>query len=423
MKPLFTSPLVAGSCVVVFAAAANAADWSHLMGPRYDRKSAETVEAASISSAPRRVWEIPAEGGFSSFVTGNGKAFTVLPIKVAGKSRETAVAVDRKSGKTLWQTPLGETGYRNGGEKGAEGNDGGDGPRATPVFFKGHVFVFGGKFDLYALNSETGRIEWKKDLIKEFGGREIVWSNAATPLIVGDRVLVAGGGANQTYLAFRADTGEVLWKTGSDRATHSTPIVATIHGKEQAIFLVERGLVSLDPADGRELWHYPFPYRTATAASPVVWNDIVNCAAAYGVGGAACQVRLSGDTWEVTELWRSPGNDVASHWSTAVAHDGYLYGIYGNRDFARNALKCVDIKTGKIQWEKPGFGPSQVIMAGGRLVATTDYGDLVLIEPTPSAFRELARSKVIEGKVWASPAVSDGQLLLRSTKKGVCLQL
>ena len=400
-----------------------AADWSHIMGPRYDRKTTEQVEPKSISGQLRRVWEISADGGFSSFVTGNGKAYTVVPTEVGGKMRETAMAVDRKTGKKLWSTPLGEGGYRSGGERGAPGNEGADGPRATPVFANNRVFIFGGHFDLYALDSETGRIVWQHDLIKEFGGKEIVWSNAATPLLVGDRVLVAGGGRNQTYLAFNASNGEVAWKSGTDRPTHSTPVLATIHGKEQAIFLMERGLVSLDPANGSELWHFPFPYRTSTAASPVVWGDIVNCAAAYGVGGAACQVKRAGDTWETAELWRTPGNDVAAHWTTAIVHDGYLYGLYGHRDFGKNAMKCVDIRTGKILWEKPGFGPSQLIMAGNRLVATTDFGELVLVEPSPSAFREVARRKLIEGKVWASPAVSDGQLLLRSTSKGVCYEL
>lgn len=403
--------------------AAPAADWSQIMGPRYDRKTAEAIDPATVAGKLRRAWEIPAHGGFSSFVTGKGKAYTVLPTEVGGKTHETAVALDRKTGKILWQTPLGPGGYRSGGERGADGNEGLDGPRATPVFFKDRVFVFGGRFDLYALDSETGRVIWKHDLIKEHGGREIVWSNAATPLVVGDRVLVAGGGNGQSFLAFHAEDGRVLWKRGNDKPTHSTPVVATIHDREQAIFLVERGLVSLDPADGRELWHYPFPYRTSSAASPVVWQDIVNCAAAYGVGGAACQVKRTGDQWEVTELWRTPGNDVAAHWSTAVVHEGYLYGLYGHRDFAKNAMKCVDIRTGKILWEKPGFGPSQLIMAGNRLVATTDFGQLVVIEPTPSAFRELARTQAIEGKVWASPALSDGQLLLRSTTKGVCLEL
>jgi outer membrane protein assembly factor BamB len=423
MKLSRTLVLCAGLLFGAAETAVVAAEWSNIMGPGYDRKTTEAVAPSALSGQPRRVWEISAGGGFSSFVTGGGRAYTVLPIKGAGGTRETVVAVDRRTGKSLWQTPLGETGYRNGGEKGAPGNDGGDGPRATPVFAGGRVVVFGGRFDLYSLDAASGRIVWQRDLVKEYGGKEITWSNAATPLVIGDRVLVAGGGGGQSYLAFRAENGDVLWKTGTDRPTHSTPILATIHEQQQAIFMVERGVVSRDPADGRELWHYPFPYRTSTAASPVVWGDIVNCAAAYGVGGAACQVKRTGDQWEVTELWRSPGNETAAHWSTAVAHDGYLYGHYGHRDFAKNSFKCIDIRTGKVQWEQPGFGPGQVIMAGGRLVATTDYGHIVLIEPTPAAFRELARTKVIEGKVWASPALSDGQLLLRSATKGVCLQL
>ena len=418
MKPHPEFALVATLALFTSANNARSAEWSQLMGTGHDRKTTESFAPVSLSGQTRRAWEVSVGGGFSSFVTGDGKAYTVIPVN----GRETVIALDRKTGKTLWQTPLGATGYRNGGERGAEGNDGGDGPRSTPVFAGNRVFVFGGKFDLYALESSSGRILWQHDLIKEFEGKEITWSNAASPLVIRDRVLVAGGGSEQSYLAFRADNGQVLWKIGSDRPTHSTPILTTIHGKEQAIFMAERGLVSRDPADGRELWHYQFPYRTSTAASPVVWQDIVNCAAAYGVGGGACQVKRTGETWEVTELWRSPGNDTAAHWSTTVAHDGYLYGLYGHRDFAKNAFKCIDIRTGKILWQEPGFGPSQVIMAGGRLVATTDYGQLVLIEPNPTAYRELARIDAIKGKVWASPAFSDGQLLLRSTTQGVCLE-
>ncbi len=419
MKTNTTTVLVALGAFLAAGAAAPAADWAQIMGPTGDRKTPEKAPDTWPAGGPRKVWQMAAGGGFSSFVTGAGKVFTIVPID----GKETTIALDRKTGKTLWQTPLGPTGYRNGGERGAPGNDGGDGPRSTPVFAQGRVFVFGGKFDLYALDSDSGRVLWKHDLIAEFGGKEITWSNAASPLVVGERVLVAGGGPEQTFLAFRADNGQVLWKSGTDRPTHSTPVVATLHGREQALFMVERGIVALDPASGRELWHYPFPYRTSTAASPVVWGDIVNCAAAYGVGGAACQVKRTGDTWEVTELWRSPGNDTAAHWSTAVTHEGFLYGHYGHRDFAKNAVKCIDIRTGKIQWEKPGFGPGQVIMAGGRLVATTDFGEIVVFEPSPAAFKEIARTKVIEGKVWASPAISDGQLLLRSTTQGVCVEL
>jgi outer membrane protein assembly factor BamB len=416
-------PLVLALAVITGARPAAGAEWSHIAGPAHDRKTTESVPTTWPSGGPRKVWEISANGGFSSFVTGDGLAYTVVSARGTG-SRETVIAVDRKTGKTLWETPLGTARYAQGGDRGVRGNDGGDGPRATPVFADDRLFVFGANFDLYALEAATGKIIWKRDLIREFGGSALHWQNAASPLVMGDRVLVAGGGRNQAYLAFRTDNGEVLWKAGTDRATYSTPILATIHGKAQAIFMAERGIVSRDPVDGRELWHYPFPYRTATAASPVVWNDIVHCTAGYGVGGAACRVTRKGDTWDVTELWRSPGNrDTAAHWSTAVVHDGFLYGCYGHGEYGSGSFKCIDIRTGKVRWQKPGFGHGQVIMAGNRLLATSDAGRLVLIEPTPTAYREIAKANVIDGKVWASPALSDGQILVRSTKKGICLQL
>ncbi len=398
---------------------AAAPEWPQVSGPGYDRKTTETVSTSWPGKAPKPRWEIPVDGGFGSFVTGDGRAYLVI----AAKDRETAIAVDRKTGKTLWSTPLGPVGYTRGGDRGARGNDGGDGPRATPAFADGRVFVFGGKFDLYALDAGTGKIVWKHDVIREFGGKELHWSNASAPLVVGDRVFVVGGGKDQAYLAFRADTGAVIWKAGTDRATYATPTFATIHGKEQILYMVERGVVSRDPADGKELWHYPFPYRTATAASPVVWQDIVNCAAGYGVGGGACKVTRTGDAWEVAEIWRSPGNrETAIHWSTPVVHEGYVYGYYGHGAYGDGPFKCVDIRTGKVQWEKSGFGHGQVIMAGGKLLATTDGGKLVLIEPTPEKYRELASADVVEGKVWASLALSDGQVFLRSTKEAVCLE-
>lgn len=421
-SPPRTFPLIVLIALFAGPAAATAADWPHVMGPNHDRKVAASVSTTWTGGQPRKLWAIAATGGFSSFVTGGGRAYTV----VASEGRETAIALDRTSGRELWRTSFGRAEYRQGGDQGTPANTGGDGPRATPVFAASRLFVFGGGFDLHALDSATGKVLWSRDLIREFGGSEIVWSNAQAPLVLGDRVLVSGGGPGQAYLAFAVDDGRVLWKRGDDLPTHATPIPATLHGRPQVLFMMQRGVVALDPADGRELWHYPFPHRTATAASPVVWQDIVNCSAAYGVGGAACRVTRQGETWIVEELWRSPGDrDTAAHWSTAVVHDGYLYGCYGRgrESHGTGPLKCIDIRTGEIKWAQPGFGPSQVILVGDRLVATTDAGRLVIIEPSPAGYRELAGAAVIDGKVWSTAAFSDGQLLLRSTKQGVCLEL
>lgn len=399
------------------SAFAEAGEWSQIAGPGFDRKTTEMLPE-KWSGAPKRVWEYPSGGGFGTVVTGGGGAYLVI----GAGGKETTVALDRKTGKELWRAPMAQMDYANGGDRGATGNNGGDGPRVTPAYADGRVFVLDGKFVLRAFDASSGKVLWKHDLVADFGGREIHWSNAASPLVVGERVFVAGGGRGQTFLAFEAASGKTLWKSGNDRQTYTTPILARIHDKDQILFMVERGVVAIDPVDGKELWDYPFPYRTATAASPVVWQDIVNCSAGYGVGGGACKVTRRGDSWSVEEIWRSPGNrDTAAHWSTAVVVDGFLYGHYGHGEYGRGAFKCIDIRTGKVQWEQPGFGPGQTILAGGKLLATSDAGRLVMIEPNKDRYQEIAAAKPIDGKVWASLALSEGQVFMRSTTKAACL--
>jgi outer membrane protein assembly factor BamB len=83
----------------------------------------------------------------------------------------------------------------------------------------------------------------------------------------------------------------------------------------------------------------------------------------------------------------------------------------------------VDISTGAVKWEKPGFGPGQVILAGDQVVALSDAGDLVLIATDPSAYKELARAHVIDGKCWTTPILANGRIYARSTKEAVCLDV
>lgn len=415
--------LIIAGALFASAVPTEAADWSNRMGPGFDRTTSEPAPSLAAGK-PKRLWEMRAGGGFSSFVTGGGRAYTVVATSAQGASRETVVAVDRKTGQTIWQRPLAVAQYRNGGDRGVPDNDGGDGPRTTPVFADGRLFVFGTEFDLTALDAATGRVLWQKHLLKDFGGSEISWGNAASPLVMGDRVLVAGGGSGQAFIAFRADNGEVIWKSGNDRATHSTPVLATIHSTPMALFMVERGLVALDPATGKELWHYPFAHRTSTAASPVVWQDIVNVSASYGIGGGACKVTRKGDGWDVEELWRVRSDrEAGAHWTTAVAHNGYIFGMYGHNQHGKAPLSCIDIRTGKVMWSQPGFGPGSVMIANDRLLAISDKGQIAVVEPTHTGYREFAKVDVIDGKVWSGLAISDGQLFVRSTTMGVCLEL
>jgi outer membrane protein assembly factor BamB len=183
-------------------------------------------------------------------------------------------------------------------------------------------------------------------------------------------------------------------------------------------------LLSVEPKTGKELWRYNFRFNVSTAASPVVVGDIVYCSAGYGVGAGAVRVSKKGDAWSAEELYRITGNKpLANHWSTPVAKDGHLYGMFQFKEYGNGPIKCVEAATGKILWEQEGFGPGHVILAGETLVALSDDGHLVLIDPQPTAYKELARAKVLEGKCWTTPVVSNGQIFARSTKEAVCVDV
>ena len=401
-----------------------AADWPHINGIQHDRISTETIEIVWDGKEPEQNWKIACNGGFSSFVVGEGKAFTVLTNKVNGEDREVLVALDQTSGKPVWNAVLGKPHSDGGGGRGTPNNNGGDGPRATAVIDGNKVFVYGSQFELFCLNSETGNLIWKRDILNEYDGEMIKWQNAMSPLVMKNRVLVSGGGEGQSFLAFNKEDGSLLWKTGEGTVGHVTPMLATIDDVEQALFMVRSELVSLDPQTGKELWTYPFKFGTSMAASPVVWKNMVHLTAGYGIGGACIEVNKAGDEWEVDELWRIRGNTrTASIWSTPVAHEGYLYGFYSHKEYGIEAFKCLDMRTGEVMWQKEGFGLGQLIMAGGKLFAITDYGRLHVIAPNSESYTEIANTEIIDGKCWSTPAISDGHIFIRSTTTGACYDL
>jgi outer membrane protein assembly factor BamB len=399
----------------------HAVDWPQYRGPNGNGSSSEKIV---LSSAPKQVWKVPSDSGFSSFAVAGGRAFTLSLMDAEGAKQESVVAYDAKTGKQLWFQPLNFPKYEGGGNSGAKGNDGGDGPRSTPTSDGKSVYVMSSQLVLRAFDAAKGQPLWSHDIIKEFAGRNIKWENAASPLGEGSNLYVAGGGPGQSLIAFNAANGSVVWKAFDELMTHATPVAATILGKRQIIFFLQSGLLSVEPETGKELWRYPFQYSTSTAASPVVDGDIVYCSAGYGIGAGAVRITKDGAGFKATELYRFRGNKpLANHWSTPVAKDGYLYGMFQFKEYANGPVKCVDIKTGEVKWEQPGFGPGQVILIGDRVLALADNGDLVTFQASPSGYHELTRAKVLDGKCWTTPIVANGMIFARSTKEAVCLDV
>jgi outer membrane protein assembly factor BamB len=400
------------------------ADWPQYRGPQGDGSSPDKISAWPASGL-KVLWKVESPNGFSSFAVGGGKAFTIEGRDPDGVRQEVLVARDAATGKELWAQPLCVANYgHDGGNSGAKDNKGGDGPRSTPTLVGNTVVTMSAALGLQAFDAATGKSLWTRDLMKENGGRNITWQNAASPLVEGGLLYVAGGGTDQSILAIDPANGNVVAKAFDEKMTHSTPTAATILGDRQIIFFLQSGLLAVEPKTLRELWRYKFPYSTSTAISPVVSGDIVYCSAGYGVGAGAVKLAENGVEWSVQEIYRVPGNnELANHWSTPVLKNGHLFGMFQFKNYGDGPVKCVDIATGTIKWEQPGFGPGNVVLVGDNVLALSDAGELVLFAADPAGYKELGRTKVLEGKCWTTPVISDGRVYARSTKEAVCLDI
>ena len=415
--------LIAGASIIQLNAV-QAADWPQYRGPNQDGISTEKIALNWPAGGPKVVWKVPTPLGFSSFAVSGGKAFTQIVRDLGGAPKEICLALDAATGKELWLAEIGPGTFDKGGDAGTPGNKGGNGPRSTPTVNGGKVYLFTQHLVLYCLDAQTGKQLWTRDLMQDHAGRNIGWKSAMSPVVDGNLVFVAGGGPGQSLLALDKNTGQVVWKAHDELITHATPVVTTLHGVRQVIFFLKSGLLSVAAKDGRELWRFPFEFKTATAVSPVVCGDIVFCSAGYMIGGGACRITKNGDKFIATELWKVPGdNRLASLWSTPVFKDGHLYGMISFKKFGSGPLKCVELATGQTKWEQPGFGAGQVILVGDKLLALADDGQLVMVQATPAGYKEVARAQAVTGKCWSAPALSNGRLYVRSTKEGACLDL
>jgi outer membrane protein assembly factor BamB len=408
---------------VLLASALFGADWPQYRGPKCDGSTPETIPDAWPPEGPKVLWKEPLGASFGSFAVSSGKAF----ILIERGGDEVCLALDAKTGRQLWAYCLGSTIFEKMG---------GEGPRSTPATDGDRVYLLGTYLELACLNAADGKEIWKHNLPKEFGGKMQLrasginsWGSAASPLLDGNLVFVHGGGADTSFLAFDKNTGNVVWKGQNELLTHSTPVPATILGQRQIIFFCQSGLVSVASENGAPLWRYPFKFSVSTASTPIVFGDVVYCSAGYNMGTEALRVSRSNAGWTTTKLWRKE-QPFCNHWTTPVCKDGYLYGIYGFKDFVQPGsnvgapLKCVELATGKEMWSQPGFGSGgATILVNGRVLVQSDAGALVLVEATPAAYKETARFTPLGGKCWTMPAVSGGRIYARNTKMGVCLDV
>jgi outer membrane protein assembly factor BamB len=431
--------------VLLFQEAALATDWPQYRGPATDGSSPDAMATTWATNSPAFVvWRNTSlTNGFSSFTVSQGRAFAMFSKDDGnGNLLECCAAVDAATGANLWVTPIDDAPWDptvsyNGGDGSAPYNTG-DGPRTTPSVNAGRVFALSGLMHLVCLNATNGSVIWSNNLPTTYGASTITYENASSPCLDNDLVFVNlnSSANNRNLAAFRAADGSLAWSSQNENVTHTTPVVATIQGVRQVIFATQTGLVSLDRTTGARLWKFTYPFSpigTSMGASPLVYSNLVYCTAAYGRGAFVLRTTLTGGAWTTTQLWYKPnsaGLPYRSIWMSPVCYQGYVYSLAGeNSTFLTAPLNCIELATGNLMWTTNNFGMGGLILVDTNLLVLTEKGQIVLVQPTPSAYREVTRYRAFQfssaapGKCWNSPAFSNGRIYARSTEGGISLDV
>ncbi|MFT5324458.1 MAG: outer membrane protein assembly factor BamB [Planctomycetaceae bacterium] len=400
--------------------AAFAGDWPQILGPtRNGIAQKEKIADSWPSDGPKFLWEKKVGDGFAGVSIANG--IGVVFHRVGNE--ETAEGLDAKTGKQLWSVAF-PAEYVPSYNPDA-------GPRAAPVIHDGLVYLYGARGTLSCLQLADGKKVWQRDLYADFSSKrtsrgepaEGYFGFASSPIVEGDKLLlnVGGSGKNAGIVAFDRKTGKTLWTATDERASYSSPVATTIDGQRHIIFATRLKVVSVDPANGRVLFEFPFGELgpSATGASPVVIGNSIFITGSYRFGAVLARAGRSG----AIEVWRSD-EILSSQYTTSIAYEKTLFGVHGRQDAAAAELRCVNPLTRQVIWKKSGFGYATMILAGDKLLIMKTDGELVLAAADTKQYRELARADLFDrATTRALPSLSNGLFYVRDGKTLKCFDL
>lgn len=398
-------------------------DWPQWRGPN----RSGVVDGAGRwtewpAGGPPLVWSSREAGrGFSTPSKVGDRLFLLGAIE--GED-ESLIALDVRDGRRIWATAVGRM------------RGGYPGPRSTPTWADGRLYVISSDGKVLCARAEDGARVWVRDLVEELGGQCGPWAYAESPLVDGDRVICTPGGPAVTIVALDRITGATLWTCAVQRVRETEPgarrprraystagyasiVAAEIGGVRQYVQFLDGGVVGVAAADGRLLWAWDAPASpVANCTTPIVEGDIVFAASAYNTGGGAARIVRRGEEVEVQPLWFL--KDVQNHHGGVVLVDGHLYGTGASQ------LWCVELQSGRVAWTAPSVGKGSVSAAGSRLYVRSENGPVALVEAVPTAYRERGRFEQPNRsslKAWPHPVIADGRLYLRGQELVLCYDL
>jgi outer membrane protein assembly factor BamB len=385
-----------------------AGDWPQWLGPNGDGTTPEIVKPWAES--PKVAWKMPVGEGHSSPVVAADKVF--LHAKVAGKDEEKLTIFEAATGKEVGSSVQPRKKFSSVF---------GLGPRATPIVTPDGTIVTFGVTGI--LNAQGSASNWLKDTLETNKVANLKFGVSASPIIDGDRVIVAVGGKGASLVAYNLKNGEVAGKTLNDPASYASPILIEQGGKKLLVALTADAIVAVQPTDGQQVWRFPFSDTIAeSSTTPVKVGDRL-IASSITLGSVSLKLTEKDGKPAVEKEWSN--RELTCYFSTPAAVGDHLYMVTGSLlPGAGVTLQCVETATGKSVWEhkKVGKYHAALLRTGdNKLLMHSDSGELVLIDPDPKEYRELCRAKIC-GQTWAHPAIANGKLYVRDARELICVE-
>jgi outer membrane protein assembly factor BamB len=389
---------IAGAAVAL-RAQTTGQDWPQWRGPMRSGISTETGLLQQWPAAgPPRLWSAANLGaGFGSMAVSGDRVF----VQGMQKTQSVVTALNRADGKGVWVRPIGR----------ASDNYMGPGARGTPTVDGDRLYVLTESGDLACLRVQDGSVVWQRNILQDFGGRNIGWLISESPLVDSNNVIVTPGGRGAGVVALDKMTGKTVWtaKELSDEAGYSSPIVADVQGVRTIMTLTGEAGVGVRASDGKLMWRYErVANDTANITTPIFHENKVFYSSSYGVGGALLNLRVEGGEVRAQEAYFT--REMQNHHGGIVLVNGYLYG------FNNAILTCLEFATGKVMWRHRSVGKGSLAYADGHLYLLSEDNVVGLAEATPMGYREKGRFTIADQgwPSWAHPVVSGGRLYVRN---------
>lgn len=415
-----------------------AADWPHWRGPAFNGSSPERNLPANFSKTNSVKWVVDLPGPSAATPVIAGDRVFVSSTEPQNTTL-LAIALDRRTGKQLWQHPV-ATGYTQDERSNLAS--------PSPVTDGRFVWFYYGTGDLAAFDAD-GKLVWKRNIQQDYGPFAFLWTYGASPLLFDGRlhlqvlqrnVPVRGrgraDGPNDSYLlALDPRTGKELWRhiRPSDAREESleafsTPIPHTHAGRTEILVTGGDHITAHDPATGRELWRWGSwnPAQITSwrvVPSPVTGGGVALACAPKAAPIYAVKLGGQGRLDDSGLAWRSTERPISSDVCTPLFYRDRFYVLNGER----RALSRVVPATGEVEWTgELGRGAkieTSPTGADGKIYFMDHRGTVHVVEAGPE-FKILHTVNLGEegdDTVRSSIAVAQGSLFIRTGRKFYCV--